>query len=1631
MSRRPVHRMFVSVLVGALLLPLVAVISADPAAAVEPPPVYVTQWGTGGTGDGQFNDPMAVAAAPSGNVYVGDVYSGRVQKFDANGTFLTSWGGLGTGDGQFNWVFGVAVGPTGDVYVADAQNRRVQKFDANGTYLTQWGTYGTGPGQFEYPKAIAVDQAGNVYVAEGLNIHRIQKFDSNGTYLTQWGSQGSGDGQFQFSWPGVAIGPTGNVFVADGGNHRVQVFDPNGTYLTQWGTFGTDTGQFALPIGLTVDPLGKVYVADHNNHRVQVFDSDGTFLTTWGTQGSADGEFNGPDGVAVGPVGDIYVTDRSNHRVQVFRPDATDPTVTLTTPPDGATYERDEVVTADYSCADEVGGSGIATCEGTVPDDDPIDTSTVGSHDFTVTATDMAGNESSVTHSYTVTVTGPFHVTNGNDTGSGSYRQAVADASADPTDSVVLFDPDLTVTLASDVVYTGTAALSIQGNGSTVDGDGVARILELSPGGALTVDDLTFTGGVGDPTGGAIHQANGDVQLNAVTLSGNTAEGSASDAMGGAVYAVHGSVTLTDSTATGNRAESDLASAVGGAVAVADGDVTVTHGTMSGNEAETTADNRNAGSGAVHAEGGTITVEADSTLSGNEATTAGCCGGEAAQGGALGTSGTVVVTDSTLHHNSAGPTRAYGGAIGSDRVEVTGSSLHHNTSSGAGGAVVGGPSGIVVVNSTFEANRVDAVVGGGGAIHGEGGPVTVTISGSTFTDNTVTGAYGWASWGGAVDAGTIEATDTTFSGNEVTNSAGPAEGGAIHAHDAVTLTGGTLELNRVEGTDTSWGGAVRAGGTVTVSGATLADNTAAHSSGNGANGGAIYTDGDVTIADDSHLTRNTASSAPGGSYGGAVATFSGSVTITGSTVTDNTASGIDSEYSSADGGAVFAQTTVTITDSTVSANTATSSGRATGGAVWAGGDVEVTGSTLADNAGDHTATSGAANAYGGAIDSEATVTVTDSTLSGNHITSGTTAVGVAQGAYGGAVFGRHGVTVTRTTLSGNGATGALFAIGGAVATAIDGSQAPVSITDSTVSANTVVGTAAGSVGDGAVLADGTVTVTNSTVTDNTATDVGDAAFASTGGIISVFGDVVLRHATVTANAAGPRPGGAQVLVADYHNTGGPTLDTFATVFADPQGGEVNCAVASGTTSGGYNHSTDATCGLTATGDAQDGADPQLGALADNGGLTPTRLPEASSPLVDTIPAGACDPTLTTDQRGAPRPEGPGGACDTGAVERAVDPAFLEDFEDGDADGWEAGGTNGSITAVTSPTAPNGGTYVGRVNFGTSCWGPSIALPATVADSVSWRFRADGDTGHPSGVAFRVGNVALVSYHSNALRYFDSTSSTYVTLQPAATATWYLIELRNIDWDAHTTDVWVDGVERALGAPFTATDQHALTSVGNYACPTVSGPLYIDDITVAGAPAVTGIAGTVTDEVSADPVDGAWVAALRTSDFSIAASAVADAAGDYTADVAAGDYFLYLIDPAGTHAAAFAGPPTTVTGTTGVVTTADATMAPTRGAIAGDVTEDGTGDPVADVWAVTVSGADNAPETGTTANAAGHYRIDGLRPGDHYVAIVDPAGAHRPEFYPDAPDITTADTVAVTAGTTATADLALTAQTPDP
>ena len=204
--------------------------------------VFITKWGSESFGDGQFT-PYGIAVDASGNVYVmddsriyakdasGNMYvaddtNNRIQKFTSDGSFITKWGSGGSGDGQFNNSSDIAVDAAGYVYVPDDANHRIQKFTSDGVFVTKWDSYGSGEGQFRYPSDIAVDTSGNVYVTDSGNInHPIQKFTSDGVFITRWGSPGSNDGQFN-NPSGIAVDASGNVYVVDMQHSRVQKFAP-------------------------------------------------------------------------------------------------------------------------------------------------------------------------------------------------------------------------------------------------------------------------------------------------------------------------------------------------------------------------------------------------------------------------------------------------------------------------------------------------------------------------------------------------------------------------------------------------------------------------------------------------------------------------------------------------------------------------------------------------------------------------------------------------------------------------------------------------------------------------------------------------------------------------------------------------------------------------------------------------------------------------------------------------------------------------------------------------------------------------------------------------------------------------------------------------------------------------------------------------------------------------------------------------------------------------------------------------------------------------------------------------------------------------------------------------------------
>ena len=238
------------------------------------------------------------------------------------------------------------------------------------------------------------------------------------------------------------------------------------------------------------------------------------------------------------------------------------------------------------------------------------------------------------------------------------------------------------------------------------------------------------------------------------------------------------------------------------------------------------------------------------------------------------------------------------------------------------------------------------------------------------------------------------------------------------------------------------------------------------------------------------------------------------------------------------------------------------------------------------------------------------------------------------GLAGGGISAAGPVTLNNSTISDNRADrgGGIYTSSGAV----------------TLNGSTIAGNSAANTG-GAIVTAGAVNLTNSTVAGNRTTAGG------TGGIFA-DGGVTLVYATVAGNTGTPA-----------NITTGATLTSYGSVVGR-RGDQPNCATGT-TASQGHNASDDTSCDFDQTTDQQDVADPRLGALAANGGQTPTLLPARSSPLVDRITD--CDTGtaagITADQRGTARPAGDG--CDIGAVERSaptgpVTGAVTDDAADG-------------------------------------------------------------------------------------------------------------------------------------------------------------------------------------------------------------------------------------------------------------------------------------------------------------------------------------------------------------------------------
>jgi RHS repeat-associated protein len=297
-------------------------------------PVYASQFGTLGSGNGQLHLPRGIALDAKGDVLVADEENSRIDAFNEKGEYSKIIGSLGTGNGQFKEPRGVAIDSKGNIWVSDTSNYRLEEFNEKAEFIRAlgWGVsngeakfeictsackagiVGGGAGQFSDAKGIAIAPNNNVVVAEAGN-NRVQEFTEKGEYLKVFGTPGSGSGQLKEPH-GVSVAPNGAVWVADVLNNRVEVFKENGEWEKTVGAAGTGNGQFKEPRGVFVDTHGKVWVSDTENNRVEVFKENGEYAFQFGSLGSGNGQFHEPWAVVTDSHGDVFVSDGENNRVQ-------------------------------------------------------------------------------------------------------------------------------------------------------------------------------------------------------------------------------------------------------------------------------------------------------------------------------------------------------------------------------------------------------------------------------------------------------------------------------------------------------------------------------------------------------------------------------------------------------------------------------------------------------------------------------------------------------------------------------------------------------------------------------------------------------------------------------------------------------------------------------------------------------------------------------------------------------------------------------------------------------------------------------------------------------------------------------------------------------------------------------------------------------------------------------------------------------------------------------------------------------------------------------------------------------------------------------------------------------------------
>lgn len=195
---------------------------------------FVNMWGRAGEfGADAPVDPKDAFWAPravavdSQRVYVADTGNKRIRVYDLSGQYLYDIGSGGSQEGQLDEPVGVVASADGRVFVADTWNDRISVFRNDGTYLSSFKVSGWYQDLGNRPY-LALDPKRNLLYVGDPDGGRVLVYDTSGNCVGSFGQlNNTAPDLTQFSIVGgIAVDDQGFVYVADSGSGRILKFDP-------------------------------------------------------------------------------------------------------------------------------------------------------------------------------------------------------------------------------------------------------------------------------------------------------------------------------------------------------------------------------------------------------------------------------------------------------------------------------------------------------------------------------------------------------------------------------------------------------------------------------------------------------------------------------------------------------------------------------------------------------------------------------------------------------------------------------------------------------------------------------------------------------------------------------------------------------------------------------------------------------------------------------------------------------------------------------------------------------------------------------------------------------------------------------------------------------------------------------------------------------------------------------------------------------------------------------------------------------------------------------------------------------------------------------------------------------------